>query len=104
IVVRKEPGIPVIPTAKFGVASFDVAEVRFRQLHRYVVIIEIPERVTVDRKYAVFVEGSLEVQILDAAVNLIARQPMFLFELRAVAARDHSADTELDPVFILFWL
>jgi hypothetical protein len=40
-------------------------------LHGYVVIVEIPERVTADRKHAVFVESSFKVQILDTAVNLI---------------------------------
>src|SRR5947207_3144531 len=70
IVVRKEPAVTIVPTAKLGVASLDVPEIRFRQLHRDIVIVEIPERVTIDRKYAVFVESSLKVQILDAAVNL----------------------------------
>jgi hypothetical protein len=42
------------------------------------------------------------VQILDAAVNLIARQPVFLFELRAIAIRDDSADTEFNPIFVFF--
>jgi hypothetical protein len=42
------------------------------------------------------------VQILDTAVNLIARQPVFLFELRAIAARDDSPDSELDPIFVFF--
>ena len=59
---------------------------------------------TIDREDAVFVESSFEVQILDATVNLIARQPVFLFELRAVAARDDSADCELNPVLVLFGL
>ena len=93
IVVRKEPAVAIIPAAKFRVASLYVAEIRFRQLHGHVVIVEIPERVTIDRKYAVFVESSFKVQILDAAVNLIARKPVFLFELRAVATRDDAADS-----------
>src|SRR4051812_24840892 len=70
--VRKETAVAVIPTAKLRVASLDVAKIRLRQLHGYVVIIEIPERVTIDRKDAVFVKGSFKVQILDTAVNLIA--------------------------------
>ena len=104
IIVRKEPRIPVIPTAKLRVARLYVAEVRLRQLHRDVVIVDIPERVTIDRKQAVFVESSLKVQILDAAINLIARQPVFLFELCAIAARDHAADGELNPIFVFFRL
>ena len=72
IVVREESGVAIVPAAKLRVASLDVAEIRLRQLHGYVVIVEIPERVTIDRKHAVFVESSLEVQILDTAVNLIA--------------------------------
>src|SRR5690242_2441788 len=85
VIVRKEPAVAIVPTPKLGVASFDVAEVRFRQLHRKIVVVEIPERMTINRKYAVFVECSLEMQILDASVNLIARQPVFLFELCAIA-------------------
>ena len=50
IVVRKEPGVAIVPAAKLRVASLDVAEIRLRQLHGYVVIVEIPERVTIDRK------------------------------------------------------
>src|SRR5438046_1573800 len=88
VVMRKERGVAIIPTAKLGIACLDVAEIRLRQLHRYVVIVEIPECVTIDRKHAVLVESSLKVQILDAAVNLIAWQPVFLFELRAIPARN----------------
>ena len=73
IVVREEPGVAIIPAAKLRVASLDVAEIRLRQLHGYVVIVEIPERVTIDGKERVFAHGSLDVQILYAAVNLIAR-------------------------------
>jgi hypothetical protein len=29
---------------------------------------------------------------------------VFLFKLRAIAARDHSADSKLDPVFVFFRL
>src|SRR5882757_5035902 len=72
IVVRKEPGVAIVPTAKLRVASLDVAEIRLRQLHRDVVIVDIPQRVTIDRKDAVFVESSFKVQILNAAINLIA--------------------------------
>src|SRR5439155_13706871 len=68
IVVRKEPAVAIIPTAEFGKTSLDVAEVGFRQLHPYVVIVEIPERVTIDREQAVFVKSSLKVQILDPSV------------------------------------
>jgi hypothetical protein len=60
--------------------------------------------VTIDRKHAVFIESSLKVQILDAAINLIARQPVFLFELGAIAASDHAADAELNPIFVFFGL
>ena len=73
IVVREEPGVAIVPAAKLRVASLDVAEIRLRQLHGYVVIVEIPERVTIDRKERVFAHGPFKVQILDTAVNLIAR-------------------------------
>src|SRR5215471_19202890 len=43
-------------------------------------------------------------QILDAAVRLVARQPMFLFELRAIAAGYYSAYPELNPILVLFGL
>jgi len=29
---------------------------------------------------------------------------VFLFELRAIATRDHSANSEFDPVFVFFGL
>ena len=70
--MRKEPAVAIVPTAELGITGLDVTEIRLRQLHGYVVIVEIPDRVTVDRKHAVLVESSLEVQILDTAVNLIA--------------------------------
>src|SRR6476620_2563626 len=72
IVVREESPVAVVPTAKLGVASLDVAEIRFRQLHCDVVIVEIPERMTIDRKERVFAHRSLKVQILNTSVNLIA--------------------------------
>src|SRR5882762_9242841 len=67
IVVREEPRVAIVPTAKLRVASLDVADIRLRQLHGYVVIVEIPERVTIDGKERVFAHGSLDVQILYAA-------------------------------------
>src|SRR5882724_12132880 len=73
IVVREEPGVAIIPAAKLSVASLYVAEIRLRQLHGYVVVIEVPERVTIDGKERVFAHSSLDVQILNAAVNLTAR-------------------------------
>src|SRR4030095_3927762 len=63
VIVRKKTRVAIIPTAKLRVASLDVAEIRLRQLHGYIVIVEIPERVTIDRKHAVFVQSSLEVQL-----------------------------------------
>src|SRR5947207_7121832 len=72
IVVREEPGVAIVPTAKLRVASLDVAEIRLCQLHGHVVIDEIPERMTIDGKERVFAHGSLDMQILYAAVNLIA--------------------------------
>src|SRR6476646_5491586 len=61
IAVRKEPGVAIVPAAKLGVASLDVAEIRLRQLHCYIVIVEIPERVTIDRKKRVFAHSSFDV-------------------------------------------
>src|SRR5215469_16664253 len=69
IVVREEPAVAVIPTAKLGVASLDVAEVRLRQLHGYVVIVEIPERVTTNREGRVFANGLFVMQVLYTAVG-----------------------------------
>src|SRR5438046_8232260 len=63
IVVREEPCVAIVPVAKLGVASLNVAEIRLRQLHSDVVIVEIPERVTVDRKEHVFTHGTFKVQI-----------------------------------------
>src|SRR5947208_12442239 len=72
IVVRKEPAIAVIPTAKLGVTTLEVAEIGFCELERYVVIVEIAEFVTSDRKLTVFAESTLQVQILNTAGSLIA--------------------------------
>src|SRR6266403_717301 len=58
---REGPGVAIIPAAKLRVASLDVAEIRLRQLHGYVVIVDIPKRVTIDRKERVFAHGSLDV-------------------------------------------
>src|SRR5262245_705791 len=104
IIVRKKSPVAVIPTPKLSVPSLDVAEIGLRQLHGYVVIVEIPERVTIDRKERVFSDSSFKAEILDTAVNLIARQPVFLFELRAIALRDDSPDSELDPILVFFGL
>ena len=104
IVVREEPAVAIIPTAEFGKTSLDVAEVGFRQLHPYVVIVEIPERVTIDREQAVFVKSSLKVQILDPSVRLIAWQPVLFLELRPITAGDNSAHSELDPILVFFRL
>src|SRR6476661_6212415 len=73
VVMRKEPGVAIVPTAKLRVPSLDVAEIWLRQLHGYVVIVEIPECVTVNRKERIFADGPFKVQILDTAINLIAR-------------------------------
>src|SRR4029077_2711697 len=72
IVVREESGVAIVPAAKLGVASLDVAEIRLRQLHCDVVIVEVPERVTINRKERIFTHGPFKVQILDTTVNLIA--------------------------------
>src|SRR6516165_6485676 len=73
IVVRKESRVAIIPTAKFGIASLDVAEVRLRQLHCYVVIVEIPECVTINREGRVFANGLFVMQGLYTAVGLTSR-------------------------------
>src|SRR5262249_44896862 len=72
VVVRKEAAIAVVPTSKLRIARLDVAEIRLCQLHRYVVIVEIPERMTIEREESVFAHGSLDMQILNTAVHLIA--------------------------------
>src|SRR5215510_1477141 len=61
IVVREESAVAVVPTSKLGVTSLDVAEIRLRQMQFYVVIVEIPERVTVERKEDILAHGSLDV-------------------------------------------
>src|SRR5205823_10639902 len=104
VIVRKKPGVTIVPSAKLRVPGLDVAEVRLRQLHRYIVIVEVPERVTIDREQSIFVESPFEVQILDATVRLIAWQPVLLLELRAIATRYYAADSELDPIFVFFGL
>ena len=98
--MREESAVPIVPTAKFGKTGFDVTELRLRQLDLYVVIVGIPDPVAVDRKQAVLAESPLKVQVLDAAVRLIAWQPVLLLELCLIAAGDYSANTELDPVFV----
>ena len=98
--MRKESAVPIVPTAKFGKTGLDVTELRLRQLDLYVVIVGIPDPVAVDRKQAVLAESPLKVQVLDAAVRLIAWQPVLLLELCLIAARDYSANAELDPVLV----
>src|SRR5438067_2387754 len=104
IIVRKEPGVAIVPAAKFLVTGLYVAEIRLRQLQRYIVVVEVPKSMTIQRKLRVFANSSLQVQILDTAVNLITRQPVFLLKLRAIAAGNDSADREFDPTLLLFWL
>jgi hypothetical protein len=41
-----------------------------------------------------------EVEVFDATEELIAGQPVFLLELRAVAVQSYSAKPQLDPVLI----
>ena len=102
VIVREESAVPIVPTAKFGKTGLDVTELRLRQLDLYVVIVGIPDGVAVDRKQAVLPESLLKVQVLDAAVRLIAWQPVLLLELCLIAAGDDSANPELDPVLVLF--
>src|SRR5206468_3685769 len=104
VIVRKKPGVTIVPSAKLRVPGLDVAEVRLRQLHRYIVIVEVPERVTIDREQSIFVERPFEVQILDATVRLIAWQPVLLLELRTITTRYYAADAELDPILVFFGL
>ena len=101
IIVREESAVSIVPTAKFGKTGLDVTELRLRQLDLYVVIVGIPDPVAVDRKQAVLAERPLKVQVLDAAVRLIAWQPVLLLELCLIAAGDYSANPELDPVLVL---
>src|SRR5262252_2203753 len=61
VVVRKETAVAVVPSPKLGVTSLDVAEIRLRQLDCYVVIVEIPERVAIDRKERIFAHCPFEV-------------------------------------------
>src|SRR6476659_1037981 len=70
-IVRKEPAVPVVPTAKFGKASLNVTELWLRQLHLYVVIVGVPDCVTVNGKGRIFAKSLFVMQILNAAVRLI---------------------------------
>jgi hypothetical protein len=60
--------------------------------------------VTINREGGVFANSLFVMQVLNAAVRLITGEPVFLFELRTIAARDYAADAELDPVLVLFGL
>jgi hypothetical protein len=60
--------------------------------------------VAINCKGRVFAKSLFVMQTLDPAVRLIAWQPVLLFELRAIAVCDYSANTELDPVRVFFWL
>ena len=55
-------------------------------------------------KGRVFAKSLFVMQTLDPAVRLITWQPVFLLELRPVAARYYAADAELDPVVVFFGL
>ncbi|KAF5407856.1 MAG: hypothetical protein Udaeo2_19780 [Candidatus Udaeobacter sp.] len=100
IVVRKEGAVPIVPAAKFSKTGLNITELRFRQLDLYVVIVRIPDRVAVDRKQAVFAKRPLKVQVLDAAVSGIGREPVLLFELSVVPVHNGAANAELDPVLV----
>ena len=103
-IVRKEPAVPIVPTAEFSKTGFDITELWLRQLQCYIVIVGIQDRVAVDRKQAVLAQRPLKVQVLDAAVSGIGREPVLLFELSVVAVHNGAANTELDPVFVLLGL
>ena len=70
----------------------------------YVVVVDIPERVAINSQRRVFANGLFVMQAVYPPVRLIAWQPVLLLELGAVAGRDDSSDTELDPILILFGL
>jgi hypothetical protein len=103
-IVRKEPAVPVVPTAKFGETSLNVTELFLRQFHLNVVIVGVPDCVAINCKGRVFAKSLFVMQTLDPAVRLITWQPVFLLELRPVAARYYAADAELDPVVVFFGL
>jgi hypothetical protein len=100
----KKSSVAIIPTSKFGKTGFDITEIRLRQLQRDVVIVEIPKGVAINRKQAVLTHRLLKMQVLDTAVSGIGRKPMLLFELSVVAVHDRAANTELDPVLVLWRL
>src|SRR5215813_3678674 len=60
IVMWKETAVAVVPTSKLRVARLDVAEIRFRQLHVYVVIVEVEQSMAIEREKDVFAHRSLE--------------------------------------------
>ena len=61
IIVRKEPRVAIIPTAKLAITRLYVAEIRHSQLQRYIVIVEIPQCVTINREHSVFTDDPLHV-------------------------------------------
>jgi len=91
-IVRKESAVPVVPTAKFRKAGLDVTKLWLRQLHFYVVIVDVPDGVTIHREGGVFANSLFVMHILNAAVRLIAWQPVLFLELRTIATRYHSAN------------
>ena len=59
---------------------------------------------TVDQEKAILAQSPLEVEVLNAAVSSIGREPVLLFELSVVAVHNGTANTELDPVLVLWRL
>src|ERR1051325_5628156 len=98
---RNKTAIAIVPASKFAVTRLDVAELRLYQLQLHVVIVNVPERVAVDRQRRVFADAVLVMQVLDPSVDLVARQPVLLFELRPVATGNDSADAKLNPIVVL---
>ena len=98
-VVREKTPVAVIPIAKLAEASTDVADIRLRQIELHVIVVRVPNGASIDGEGAVFPDRLFIVQILYPAEHFITGQSVFLFELRAIAVRDHPADAQLDPVF-----
>src|SRR5262249_36526941 len=55
-------------------------------------------------KQGVLADSPLQMHILDAAVRLIAWQPVLFLVLRPITVGDNSAHSELDPILVSFGL
>jgi hypothetical protein len=58
----------------------------------------------IEHELSVTTDRFFVVQVFDATKDMIAGQPVFLLELRAITVESYSANSQLDPVLIFFGL